>query len=34
VSPPWDDRGFTLGTRAGLIEAFPAQAVWIHALTR
>lgn len=34
VSPPWNDHGFTVGTRAGLIEAFPAQASWIHALTR
>ena len=34
VSPPWDDRGFTLGERAALTRAFPAQADLIGALTR
>ena len=34
VSPPWDDRGFTLGERAALTGAFPAQAELIRVLTR
>jgi predicted cupin superfamily sugar epimerase len=34
VSPPWDERGFTLGRREALIAAFPAQAALVRALTR
>lgn len=34
VSPPWDERGFELGARGDLLACFPAQAAWIHALTR
>jgi uncharacterized protein len=34
VSPPWDDRGFTLGKRAELTAAFPLEAEWIRSLTR
>jgi predicted cupin superfamily sugar epimerase len=34
VSPPWDERGFTLGPREELLRAFPAQTEFIRALTR
>jgi predicted cupin superfamily sugar epimerase len=34
VSPPWDERGFTLGQRDRLTRLFPAQATLIQALTR
>jgi predicted cupin superfamily sugar epimerase len=34
VSPPWDDRGFTLGGRAALTQAFPAHMELIRGLTR
>jgi uncharacterized protein len=34
VSPPWDDRDFELGARDALLARYPAEAAWIHALTR
>ncbi len=34
LAPAWDERGFELGSRAGLLEAFPAAAEWIRGLTR
>ena len=34
VSPPWDQRGFELGSRETLLAKFPAHAGWVHALTR
>jgi predicted cupin superfamily sugar epimerase len=34
VSPPWDERGFALGERETLTQAFPAAAELIRALTR
>lgn len=34
VSPPWDERGFELGTRAALLAEFPAHAGLIRVLTR
>lgn len=34
VSPPWDERGFTLGARRALTREFPAAAAPIAALTR
>ena len=34
VSPPWDERGFELGVRTTLLGGYPAQAGWVHALTR
>ncbi|MEN9635236.1 MAG: hypothetical protein RL077_3640 [Verrucomicrobiota bacterium] len=34
VSPPWDERGFSLASRAELVRAFPADAARIHSLTR
>ena len=34
VSPPWDDRGFTLGEREALAQAFPGHAELIRGLTR
>ena len=34
VSPPWDQRGFELGNRAELTQAFPDAATLIRALTR
>lgn len=34
VSPPWDERGFTLGARRTLTREFPAAAARIAALTR
>lgn len=34
VAPPWEDRGFTLGRREGLIRSFPLHAELIRALTR
>ena len=34
VSPPWDERGFTLGSRVALTREFPAAAARIAALTR
>ena len=34
VSPPWDEHGFELGARAGLLRDFPGHERWIEALTR
>ena len=34
VSPPWDGRGFRLGSRVALTREFPAAAARIAALTR
>jgi predicted cupin superfamily sugar epimerase len=34
VSPPWDDRGFTLGGREALMQTFPGHAELIRGLTR
>lgn len=34
VSPPWDQRGFSLADRDELTRAFPLQAALIRALTR
>lgn len=34
VSPPWDERAFTLGSRVALTREFPAAAARIAALTR
>ncbi len=34
VTPAWDEREFELGGRAALLQAFPAAAEWIRALTR
>ena len=34
VSPPWDERAFTLGARRALTREFPAAAAQIIALTR
>ncbi len=34
VSPPWDERGFTLGARGDLAREFPTAAAQIAALTR
>ena len=34
VTPAWDEREFELGGRAELLQAFPAAAEWIRALTR
>lgn len=34
VSPPWDERDFTLGGRADLIQQFPDEAELIRRLTR
>lgn len=34
VSPPWDERGFTLGDRETLIQAFPVAHDLIRDLTR
>lgn len=34
VAPPWDERGFELGSRARLLAEFPAHADWVRALTR
>ena len=34
VSPPWEDRAFTLGARKALTETFAAHADLIRALTR
>lgn len=34
VSPPWDERAFTLGSRAALTRQFPNAATQIVALTR
>jgi predicted cupin superfamily sugar epimerase len=34
VSPPWEDRCFTLADRAALTQAFPAHVDLIRALTR
>jgi predicted cupin superfamily sugar epimerase len=34
VSPPWEDRGFTLGERDPLLRAFPAEGDLIRRLTR
>lgn len=34
VSPPWEERAFSLGRREELLREFPAQAAWVHALTR
>jgi len=34
LAPAWNERGFELGRRTALLEAFPAAAEWIRALTR
>jgi uncharacterized protein len=34
VSPPWDERGFTLGIRSELTRQFPKYTDWTTALTR
>ena len=34
VSPPWSERGFTLGVRDELVRVFPEHATWVAALTR
>ena len=34
LAPPWDERGFELGSRTALAQAFPTHADVIRALTR
>ena len=34
MAPAWDEREFTLGQRADLVEEFPEAENWIRALTR
>jgi hypothetical protein len=34
LCPPWDERGFELGGREGLLRDFPQHAAWVRALTR